>query len=100
MWSLSRGINASLQPIGITRGNNVQPSSLLQGFLYVLEADGEPREGWPVQMGEIQSQPVVADVNGDGFMEVSIKTRRMLDHCGPCSLWPHLGCQRLINSCQ
>jgi len=40
------------------------------GFLYVLDNKGEPMEGWPVQMGEIQGQPLVADFNGDGFMEI------------------------------
>lgn len=25
-----------------------------QGFLYVLDCKGQSREGWPIQMGEIQ----------------------------------------------
>lgn len=40
------------------------------GFLYVLGADGRCRENWPVQMGEIQGQPLVADLNGDGDIEI------------------------------
>ena len=40
------------------------------GFVYVLGHDGEPEEGWPIQMGEIQAQVVVADVNDDGELEV------------------------------
>lgn len=40
------------------------------GFLYVLNADGQPRPGWPIQMGEIQGQVAVADVNDDGFAEI------------------------------
>jgi len=46
------------------------------GFLYVLDSKGEPREGWPVQMGEIQGQPLVADVNGDGFLEIFVGDTR------------------------
>jgi hypothetical protein len=42
----------------------------VHGFLYVLDSAGEPLKGWPVQMGEIQGQPLVADLNGDGYMEV------------------------------
>lgn len=26
----------------------------IQGFLYVLDSKGQSREGWPIQMGEIQ----------------------------------------------
>ena len=42
----------------------------VQGFLYVLDSAGVPREGWPIQMAEIQGQPAVADINGDGEVEV------------------------------
>eukprot|EP00887_Chlorella_sp_A99_P003269 scaffold9.g3269.t1 len=41
------------------------------GFLYVLDgATGAAREGWPLQMGDIQGQVAVADINGDGLLEV------------------------------
>ena len=34
------------------------------GFLYVLEAkEGNTKKGWPIQMGEIQGQALVVDVN-------------------------------------
>ena len=37
------------------------------GFVYVLDAEnGNAKPGWPVQMGEIQGQVAVGDVNGDG----------------------------------
>lgn len=36
------------------------------GFLYVLDHKGETREGWPIQMGEIQAQVAVADIFRDG----------------------------------
>lgn len=31
---------------------------------------GTPLPGWPIQMGEIQGQPLVADINNDGELEV------------------------------
>ena len=40
------------------------------GFLYVLNAKGQPRDGWPIQMGEIQGQALVADLNNDGKLEI------------------------------
>lgn len=40
------------------------------GFLYVLDHDGSPREGWPIQMGDIQGQALVLDINNDGLLEV------------------------------
>eukprot|EP00891_Asterochloris_glomerata_P005963 jgi/Astpho2/5963/e_gw1.00080.8.1_t len=40
------------------------------GFLYVLDCQGNPREGWPLQMGDIQGQVAVSDVNGDGALEL------------------------------
>jgi hypothetical protein len=37
---------------------------------------GYPREGFPIQMGEIQGQVVAADINGDGYLEiVAVDTR-------------------------
>lgn len=44
----------------------------MQGFLYVLDSAGEPREGWPIQMAEIQAAPVAADINGDGELEIVV----------------------------
>ena len=41
------------------------------GFVYVLSsADGSAKPNWPLQMGEIQGQVAVGDVNGDGYLEV------------------------------
>jgi len=34
--------------------------------LYVLDNKGETREGWPIQMGEIQAQVAVADLHRNG----------------------------------
>ncbi len=31
---------------------------------------GTPLPGWPIQMGDIQGQPLVADINNDGELEV------------------------------
>ena len=42
------------------------------GFLYVLGHDGKPRAGWPLQMGEIQGQALVVDVNNDGEVEIVV----------------------------
>lgn len=44
-------------------GNNV-------GFLYVLDSDGNAREGWPKQMGFIVARTLVDDLNGDGKIEI------------------------------
>ena len=43
-----------------------------QGFLYVLDNKGSTLPGWPLQMGEIQAQPVVVDLNNDGWLEVVV----------------------------
>uniref|UniRef100_A0A7S0RKX6 DEX1 C-terminal domain-containing protein n=1 Tax=Chlamydomonas leiostraca TaxID=1034604 RepID=A0A7S0RKX6_9CHLO len=41
------------------------------GFLYVLEPlRGDPLPGWPIQMGEIQGQALVMDLNNDGKVEI------------------------------
>ncbi|KAA6427087.1 MAG: defective in exine formation DEX1, partial [Trebouxia sp. A1-2] len=40
------------------------------GFLYVLDCEGRSVAGWPLQMGDIQAQVAVGDINGDGFVEV------------------------------
>mmetsp|Transcript_4558 Transcript_4558/g.9807 ORF Transcript_4558/g.9807 Transcript_4558/m.9807 type:complete len:1070 (-) Transcript_4558:202-3411(-) len=40
------------------------------GFLYVLDSRGKSREGWPLQMGEIQGQSLVLDINNDGEVEI------------------------------
>lgn len=42
------------------------------GFLYVLGHDGKPRAGWPLQMGEIQGQALVVDINNDGEVEIVV----------------------------
>ena len=42
----------------------------MQGFLYVLDCEGRSMAGWPLQMGDIQAQVAVGDINGDGFVEV------------------------------
>ncbi len=42
----------------------------VQGFLYVLDCEGRSMAGWPLQMGDIQAQVAVGDINGDGFVEV------------------------------
>lgn len=36
----------------------------------MLDCQGNPREGWPLQMGDIQGQVAVSDVNGDGALEL------------------------------
>ena len=46
------------------------------GFLYVLSAEGVVREGFPLQMGEIQAQVSVGDVNDDGQPEIVVADTR------------------------
>ena len=33
-----------------------QASVPVQGFVYVLDASGKTKQGWPLQMGEVQAQ--------------------------------------------
>ncbi|KAL2652047.1 hypothetical protein R1flu_020175 [Riccia fluitans] len=40
------------------------------GFVYVLHSNGTTKEGFPLQMGEIQGQVAAADVNDDGKVEL------------------------------
>eukprot|EP00892_Ulva_mutabilis_P001015 jgi/Ulvmu1/10914/UM007_0091.1 len=40
------------------------------GFIYVLDSAGKLVPGWPVQMGEVQTQVAVADADGDGWLEL------------------------------
>lgn len=40
------------------------------GFFYVLDHHGKTREGFPLQMGEIQGQVIAADINDDGKIEM------------------------------
>ncbi|KAL3137120.1 hypothetical protein ABBQ32_006695 [Trebouxia sp. C0010 RCD-2024] len=40
------------------------------GFLYVLNCEGQSMAGWPLQMGEVQAQVGVGDVNSDGYLEL------------------------------
>ena len=41
------------------------------GFVYVLNSQGSVLPGWPVQMGEVQAQVAVADVDGDSYLELA-----------------------------
>ncbi len=38
--------------------------------MYVLDCEGRTVEGWPLQMGAVQAQVAVADINGDGALEI------------------------------
>lgn len=38
----------------------------------MLDHKGGTLPGWPVQLGEIQAQPVVVDLNNDGWLEVVV----------------------------
>lgn len=40
------------------------------GFIYVVNSDGKVRQGFPLQMGEIQAPITVHDLNGDGKLEI------------------------------
>ncbi|EFN59749.1 hypothetical protein CHLNCDRAFT_133372 [Chlorella variabilis] len=40
------------------------------GFLYVLDCYGVTRPGFPLQMGDIQAQVAMADINADGQLEM------------------------------
>lgn len=36
----------------------------------MLDSEGKTLEGWPLQMGDIQAQVAVGDINGDGQLEL------------------------------
>ena len=42
----------------------------MQGFVYVLNCEGGSMAGWPLQMGAIQAQVAVGDINSDGYLEL------------------------------
>ena len=42
----------------------------VQGFLYVLNCEGQSMPGWPLQMGDIQAQVAVGDIDSDGYLEL------------------------------
>eukprot|EP00884_Botryococcus_braunii_P005749 jgi/Botrbrau1/15175/Bobra.0149s0040.1 len=46
------------------------------GFVYVLDSEGKTREGWPLQMGEVQAQVAIADVDNDGEIELVVGDNR------------------------
>lgn len=50
-----------------------------QGNVYLWTSDGELVDGWPVALGDIiRSTPAVADLDGDGSMEIVVGTRNDL----------------------
>ena len=57
------------------------------GFVYVLDGrDGSLRDGFPIQMNEVQAQVVAADVDGDGDLELIVA-----DAIGSVAAWRHDG---------
>ncbi len=55
-------------PAGSPQG--LTGSCMAQGFVYVVDCEGRTLQGWPLQMGEVQAQMAVGDINGDGALEV------------------------------
>lgn len=43
-----------------------------QGFVYVFDKNGTPKEGFPIIRGEVQGQVFVNDINRDGDMELCV----------------------------
>lgn len=92
-WS-SQGLKTGLHPDAEYRilaqpaiadldgdGRNEIVLALSDSRLYVYEANGTLRNGWPVSLGDapdiygshvIDSTPVVADINGDGQQEIVV----------------------------
>ena len=42
----------------------------------MLDSEGKTLEGWPLQMGDIQAQVAVGDINGDGQLELISADKR------------------------
>lgn len=40
------------------------------GFIYILDCEGSPMDGWPKQIGSIETRTLVDDFNGDGKIEI------------------------------
>ena len=47
--------------------------------MYVLDSEGAAREGWPVQMGDVQGQVAVADIDSDGRMRAPCRPASALE---------------------
>ncbi len=51
-------------------------------YVYAVKCDGTPSPGWPVTVdGRVSSSPALADVNGDGILDVIVTDD--LPHPGP-----------------
>ncbi len=62
-----------LEPPGISllgASEGLTGSCMAQGFVYAVDCEGRTLQGWPLQMGEVQAQVAVGDINGDGALEV------------------------------
>lgn len=89
-WPIKTGVNVEAdyrilaQPQIVDIDGDGQPEIVLalsDSRLYVYEASGALRAGWPVSLGDapdiygshvIDSAPVVADINGDGQKEIIV----------------------------
>lgn len=57
--------------VGLTYSSNIFPDNSLGG-LYAFDRNGNILPGWPVEKGwNFWSTPALADVNGDGYLEIS-----------------------------
>jgi hypothetical protein len=57
-----------------------------QGYVYVLDSEGAAREGWPVQMGDVQAQVAVADIDCDAPHVRPARRWLKPQRWGPCCL--------------
>jgi len=45
-----------------------------EGGVYAFNRDGSPVSGWPSLIGRVSVTPAVADLDGDGYKEISVST--------------------------
>ncbi|GMU83030.1 MAG: hypothetical protein AMXMBFR47_29010 [Planctomycetota bacterium] len=67
-------INADRRPEIIVATSLLQPTNEVGGFLYVISSEGHCLRRLPLEHG-VSSSPVVADVDGDGRLEVLVVLR-------------------------
>ncbi len=60
------------------------------GFLYAFRHDGKPVENWPIELDEgLENPPVLADLTGDGRLEIIINGYGLHDRTAGLKVWNH-----------